>query len=189
MVGVGLGVGFGGCGFGGYKSWIGWWFWVASEVEWKLSFLVFLLCVLISLKKQNAETKKGSRAVSWSLYDAPSIFADPSPSWPMFLSTKLEKKVEEADNLGSLRYDYHNESCPQTEQIIRTTVQELYKLRSNVSAALLRLVFHDCFLEGCDASVLPDAVNGIDNETIASFASRGFSEERQLLSLVPTALE
>ncbi|CAK9185679.1 unnamed protein product [Ilex paraguariensis] len=130
----------------------------------KLSFLVFLLCVLISLKNQNAETKKGSQAVSWSPYDAPSIFADPSPSWPMFLSTKLEKKVEEPDNLGSLRYDYYNESCPQAEQIIRTTVQELYKLRPNVSAALLRLVFHDCFVEGCDASVLLDAVNGIDSE-------------------------
>ncbi|CAK9174610.1 unnamed protein product [Ilex paraguariensis] len=62
-----------------------------------LSFLVFLLCVLISLKNQNVETDKGSQA---------GIFAAPSQSWPLFLSTKLEEKIEEADDPRSRRYDH-----------------------------------------------------------------------------------
>ncbi|KAL0299073.1 UNVERIFIED_CONTAM: putative Peroxidase 48 [Sesamum radiatum] len=108
----------------------------------KLSFLVFMLCVLISLKNQNAET---SRKAS---------FQNP-----------VERKLQEDDGLHEwLRYDYYNESCPLAERIIRSTVQELYGLRPDVAPALLRLVFHDCFVEGCDASVLLDHGNGIESE-------------------------
>ncbi|KAL0303609.1 UNVERIFIED_CONTAM: putative Peroxidase 48 [Sesamum radiatum] len=91
----------------------------------KLSFLVFTLCVLISLKNQNAET---SRKAS---------FQNP-----------VERKLQEDDGLHEwLRYDYYNESCPLGERIIRSTVQELYGFRPDVAPALLRLVFHDCFVE------------------------------------------
>ncbi|XP_006858291.3 peroxidase 28 [Amborella trichopoda] len=57
-----------------------------------------------------------------------------------------------------LSYDYYKNSCPQAESIIRDTVSELTRNRSNVPAVLLRLAFHDCFVEGCEASVLLDEV-------------------------------
>lgn len=107
----------------------------------KLSFLVFLLCVLFSLKNQHAETNKGSSRIT-----------DSSHSFLRAQSrNKVEKKLPETHSYnslqGSLRYDYYNESCPLAEKIVRATVHELFNLRQNVAPALLRLLFHDCFVE------------------------------------------
>ncbi|KAL7222189.1 hypothetical protein ACSBR1_023990 [Camellia fascicularis] len=133
-----------------------------SEMDFirKLSFLVFLLCVLISLKKENAETKKGSPPITWSSScDSASIFSYPSMSLPLFISSTEAKKFKDVDDSGSLEYDFYRESCPQAQKIIRSSVA-----RSDVAPVSLRLVFHDCFIEGCDASVLLDAIDGVDRE-------------------------
>ncbi|CAL5361370.1 unnamed protein product [Camellia sinensis] len=129
----------------------------------KLSFLVFLLCLLISLKKENAETKKGFGTITHSPSDSPSILVAPSMSRSIFFS-KIAKKPEDIGNPRPLEYDFYRKSCPQAEKIIRSKVRSLYEVRSDVAPALLRLVFHDCFIEGCDASVLLDAIDGIDSE-------------------------
>ncbi|KAL7180186.1 hypothetical protein ACSBR1_043415 [Camellia fascicularis] len=78
--------------------------------------------------------------------------------------SKIAKKPEDIGNPRPLEYDFYRKSCPQAEKIIRSKVRSLYEVRSDVAPELLRLVFHDCFIEGCDASVLLDAVDGIDSE-------------------------
>ncbi|KAL7222200.1 hypothetical protein ACSBR1_024000 [Camellia fascicularis] len=133
-----------------------------SEMDFirKLSFLVFLLRVLISLKKENAETKKGSPTITWSSScDSASILSYLSMSLPLFISSTEAKKFKDVDDSGSLEYDFYCESCPQAQKIIRSSVA-----RSDVAPVPLRLVFHDCFIEGCDASVLLDAIDGVDRE-------------------------
>ncbi|XP_031385369.1 putative Peroxidase 48 [Punica granatum] len=65
---------------------------------------------------------------------------------------------------GGLEYDYYRESCPQAERIVREMVQEFYRVRPRVIPSLLRLAFHDCFIEGCDASILLDPINGMASE-------------------------
>ncbi|KAL9405667.1 hypothetical protein Peur_002639 [Populus x canadensis] len=131
----------------------------------KLSLLVLILCILISVKNQNAEIKKTSSssktAVKWpySSWDSfPSVFLSPL--------TSMEDDDEEVSwhSNRSLEYDFYRDSCPQAERIIRRVVHELYEVNSSVAPALLRLVFHDCFIEECDASILLDAATGIDSE-------------------------
>ncbi|KAG6788942.1 hypothetical protein POTOM_005020 [Populus tomentosa] len=131
----------------------------------KLSLLVLILCILISVKNQNAEIKKSSSssktAVKWpysSRDSFPSVFLSPL--------TSMEDDDEEVSwhSNRSLKYDFYRDSCPQAERIIRRVVHELYEVNSSVAPALLRLVFHDCFIEGCDASILLDAATGIDSE-------------------------
>ncbi|XP_075490586.1 LOW QUALITY PROTEIN: putative Peroxidase 48 [Primulina tabacum] len=126
----------------------------------KLSFLVFLLCVLISLKNQNAETnRKGSfQNADYSQEDPLSILGD------ILIDIKLQENDIGHPPHEWLRYDYYNESCPFAEQIIRSIVRELYELRPDVAPALLRLSFHDCFVEGCDAPVLLDASDVMESE-------------------------
>ncbi|KAM7475971.1 hypothetical protein LguiB_023214 [Lonicera macranthoides] len=129
----------------------------------KLSFLVFILCVLISLKNQNAETRKGGgSSYSPSSYPPASSFDD------INAAEEENNKVEEADEDYQqptlLQYNFYQQSCPNAEHIIRSTVHRLYPIRSQDMPALLRLVFHDCFIEGCDASVLLDAADGIESE-------------------------
>ena len=45
-----------------------------------------------------------------------------------------------------LVYGFYDESCPDAEGIVSSTVRELYLANPNVAAALVRLFFHDCFI-------------------------------------------
>jgi peroxidase len=104
----------------------------------KLSFLVFIICILISVKNQNAEIKKNSWPYSsWDSF--PSIFLSPF--------SFMEEEEEVGHSNRSLEYDFYRDSCPQAERIILRVVQELNKVNTRVAPALLRLMFHDCFIE------------------------------------------
>ncbi|CAN6348426.1 unnamed protein product [Urochloa humidicola] len=53
-----------------------------------------------------------------------------------------------------LATDFHAASCPQLESIVRAAVQAARTANVQVTAGLLRIFFHDCLPEGCDASIL-----------------------------------
>lgn len=56
--------------------------------------------------------------------------------------------------LGQLSPDFYRFSCPNVDQIVFETMRTL-SARSNVVApSTLRLFFHDCFIQGCDASIM-----------------------------------
>lgn len=55
---------------------------------------------------------------------------------------------------GGLRTGFYSSSCPQAESMVRSSVQTYYNKDPTIAAALLRLHFHDCFVQGCDASIL-----------------------------------
>ncbi|KAF6134676.1 hypothetical protein GIB67_002077 [Kingdonia uniflora] len=85
---------------------------------------------------------------------------------PVSLSTKQHQKLSYSRNpsFTTLEYDFYRDTCPKAEEIVRNVVRELYESRSNVSPVLLRLLFHDCFVMGCDASILLDSVDGDHSE-------------------------
>ncbi|XP_057541570.1 peroxidase 64-like [Amaranthus tricolor] len=56
----------------------------------------------------------------------------------------------------ALSSNYYDKTCPSLESIVSSTVKEAFKTDKTVPAAVLRLHFHDCFIRGCDASVLLD---------------------------------
>ncbi|KAH0717038.1 hypothetical protein KY290_013591 [Solanum tuberosum] len=70
------------------------------------------------------------------------------------LSAFAEEK--EDDNPG-LVMDYYKRTCPQAEDIIKEQVNLLYKQQQNNAFSWLRNVFHNCFVESCDASLLLDS--------------------------------
>ncbi|XP_061343948.1 peroxidase 20 [Gastrolobium bilobum] len=63
-----------------------------------------------------------------------------------------------------LVYDYYNDKCPMAEDIVRHNVEVAVFKDPRLAASLLRLHFHDCFVMGCDASVLLDSVEGMTSE-------------------------
>ncbi|TKY70730.1 Peroxidase 20 [Spatholobus suberectus] len=68
---------------------------------------------------------------------------------------------------GFLVHDYYKEKCPLAEDIVRHNVEVAVLKDPRVAASLLRLHFHDCFVMGCDASVLLDSVEGMTSEKLA----------------------
>ncbi|KAG7618319.1 hem peroxidase [Arabidopsis thaliana x Arabidopsis arenosa] len=67
-----------------------------------------------------------------------------------------------------LHYDYYRESCPTAEKIIAKAIRDIYNVTPSVAPSIIRLLFHDCFIEGCDASVLLDADEAHTSEKDAS---------------------
>jgi peroxidase len=60
--------------------------------------------------------------------------------------------------------DYYDASCPAALLTIRSAVAAAVLLDRRMGASLLRLHFHDCFVQGCDASVLLDDAAGFTGE-------------------------
>ena len=57
------------------------------------------------------------------------------------------------------RVGFYSKTCPRAESIVRSTVQTHFRSSPTVAPGLLRMHFHDCFVQGCDASVLIDGPN------------------------------
>uniref|UniRef100_A0A0E0KJC6 Peroxidase n=1 Tax=Oryza punctata TaxID=4537 RepID=A0A0E0KJC6_ORYPU len=55
---------------------------------------------------------------------------------------------------AQLRQDYYASVCPDVETIVRDAVTKKVQETTVAVGATVRLFFHDCFVEGCDASVI-----------------------------------
>ncbi|KAI4381003.1 hypothetical protein MLD38_007122 [Melastoma candidum] len=77
-------------------------------------------------------------------------------------------------SVAQLTFDFYAASCPSAEFIIRNTVQSASLNDPSIPGKLLRLVFHDCFVEGCDASILLKG-NGTEGSDPANLSLGGFS--------------
>lgn len=55
---------------------------------------------------------------------------------------------------AKLSVDYYKATCPDFGKIIRETVTQKQISNPTTAAGTLRLFFHDCMVDGCDASVL-----------------------------------
>ncbi|XP_031120111.1 lignin-forming anionic peroxidase-like [Ipomoea triloba] len=68
---------------------------------------------------------------------------------------------------GQLSPTFYDKTCPNALNIIRTTVRQAVSTERRMAASLVRLHFHDCFVQGCDASILLDESPTIKGEKTA----------------------
>jgi len=73
---------------------------------------------------------------------------------------------------------FYAQSCPNVLSTIKTAVDSAVSSEARMGASLLRLHFHDCFVNGCDASVLLDDTSNFTGEKTAgpnNNSLRGFN--------------
>ncbi|KDO38145.1 hypothetical protein CISIN_1g048203mg, partial [Citrus sinensis] len=71
----------------------------------------------------------------------------------------------------------YDATCPSALNTIRMGIRNAVSRERRMAASLMRLHFHDCFVQGCDVSILLDDSSSIDSEknALPNFKSaRGF---------------
>ncbi|KAJ6990574.1 Peroxidase 48 [Populus alba x Populus x berolinensis] len=129
----------------------------------KALIAIFIISVILSLKFPS-EIEEEERAKRQKLENEEKTFS-------VFLQRESATStrggvVSLSDELHGLEYDFYRQNCPQAESIVRSTMARIYMQQNDISFGLLRLLFHDCFIKGCDASVFLDDSNGNKNRSI-----------------------
>ncbi|KAL4586379.1 hypothetical protein LXL04_011015 [Taraxacum kok-saghyz] len=57
---------------------------------------------------------------------------------------------------AQLSTTFYDDTCPNALSTISTSINSAVSSESRMAASLIRLHFHDCFVQGCDASILLD---------------------------------
>ncbi|GER29792.1 ferriprotein porphyrin-containing peroxidase [Striga asiatica] len=68
---------------------------------------------------------------------------------------------------AQLSSTFYESTCPNATTIIRNSIRGAIARERRMAASIIRLHFHDCFVQGCDASILLDETPSIQSEKTA----------------------
>ncbi|KAK1263362.1 Peroxidase 59 [Acorus gramineus] len=84
-----------------------------------------------------------------------------------------------------LTTNFYATTCPNVLTVVRKEVFRALRNEMRMAASLLRLHFHDCFVDGCDGSILLDGSNGEKFAAPNLNSARGFD----VVDTIKTAVE
>ncbi|PKA54935.1 Peroxidase 39 [Apostasia shenzhenica] len=87
----------------------------------------------------------------------------------------------------NLKAHFYRKTCPKAEQIVREIIWMRVAGNPELPAKLIRMFFHDCFVRGCDGSVLIDSTanNIAEKAALPNLSVAGF----EIIDEVKAALE
>ncbi|XP_030537479.1 peroxidase 4-like isoform X2 [Rhodamnia argentea] len=91
---------------------------------------------------------------------------------------------------AQLSSNFYSKSCPKVLSTVKSVVASAVSKERRMGASLLRLHFHDCFVNGCDGSVLLDDTSSFQGEKTAGpnlNSLRGFNVIDRIKSKVESA--
>ncbi|MCL7028493.1 hypothetical protein MKW94_030609 [Papaver nudicaule] len=107
-------------------------------------------------------------------------------------SKKTHKQARTGTDGGEheLKVDYYSNSCPKVEKLISSVTTEMFNEAPITAPSTIRLFFHDCFVDGCDASVLITSKPGskdlaeLDAQVNKNLAKEAFVSIKKAKTLV-----
>ncbi|CAK9160600.1 unnamed protein product [Ilex paraguariensis] len=88
---------------------------------------------------------------------------------------------------AQLSTNFYSQSCPRLFPTVKSAVQSAISKEARIGASILRLFFHDCFVNGCDGSLLLDDTSSFTGEKRAApnvNSARGFDVVDNIKSAV-----
>ncbi|KAH7577064.1 hypothetical protein ACOSP7_002189 [Xanthoceras sorbifolium] len=89
---------------------------------------------------------------------------------------------------AQLSVNFYAGTCPTLANIVRNVMRQAVTTEPRMGASILRLFFHDCFVQGCDGSILLDdtaSFTGEQNALPNRNSARGF----QVIDAIKTRVE
>ncbi|XP_010457608.1 PREDICTED: peroxidase 3 [Camelina sativa] len=87
---------------------------------------------------------------------------------------------------AQLQMNFYANTCPSAEKIVQDFVSNHISNAPSLAAALIRMHFHDCFVRGCDGSVLINSTSGnAERDATPNLTVRGFG----FIEAIKTVLE
>ncbi|KAK3431871.1 hypothetical protein EUGRSUZ_E03708, partial [Eucalyptus grandis] len=94
--------------------------------------------------------------------------------------------VPEVAHGQGLKVGFYQKTCPNAEAIVKKVIGQVMSVAPSLSGPLLRMHFHDCFVRGCEGSILLNSsTNQAEKDAPPNFSLRGY----QVIDRVKTALE
>lgn len=76
-----------------------------------------------------------------------------------------------------LAIGFYHETCPQAEDLVLAEMREIVQEDRTLAPALLRFMLHDCFVRGCDASIMLKSREKIgERDANSSYSLRGYEQ-------------
>eukprot|EP00268_Persea_americana_P069340 TRINITY_DN9839_c0_g1_i2.p1 TRINITY_DN9839_c0_g1~~TRINITY_DN9839_c0_g1_i2.p1 ORF type:complete len:181 (-),score=36.85 TRINITY_DN9839_c0_g1_i2:874-1416(-) len=110
-----------------------------------------------------------------------------SPSFFFFHALLMVAALATTASSQHLSPTFYDKICPKALPSIKKVVENAIQKERRMGASLLRLHFHDCFVNGCDGSILLDDTDKIDSEKKANAninSARGFAVVDRIKSVV-----
>ncbi|PAN28092.1 hypothetical protein PAHAL_5G130400 [Panicum hallii] len=90
--------------------------------------------------------------------------------------------------VAGLAVGFYKESCPEVEDLVLTEMRAIVEKDRTLGPAMLRFMFHDCLVRGCDASImLKSRSNKGEQDALPSYGLRGYEEIEQIKAKVEAA--
>ncbi|KAK1615176.1 hypothetical protein QYE76_020693 [Lolium multiflorum] len=98
-------------------------------------------------------------------------------------------RVRGGQQQQQLRMGFYDKSCPAAERIVGDYVRQHVRRVPTVAPALLRTHYHDCFVRGCDGSILLNSTGAgaAEKEAPPNLTLRGFDLIDRVKALVEEA--
>ncbi|XP_066356817.1 peroxidase 4-like [Miscanthus floridulus] len=89
---------------------------------------------------------------------------------------------------AQLGTSFYSHSCPGVYDAVRSVLQAAIAREQRMGASILRLFFHDCFVQGCDASLLLDDTPSFRGEKMAN-PNNGSARGFEVIDAIKSAVE